>query len=278
MNGIAKAEPQRASVTVAMAQRFGMDPLAFEQTLRATVVPKDCSREQLAAFLLVAKEYSLNPLTKEIYAFPSRGGGIQPIVSIDGWLNIMNSHPQMDGLEFEDHLDGGGKLTAVTARIWRKDRTKPTTVTEYMAECKRATDTWKQWPARMLRHKAAIQCARYAFGFAGIMDPDEFERWQEKEKPARAKAQPVVPDIEPESSEIRVPDITPEEPDTEGASEEAVLNDLNTRLEQCATLKAVQQVEREFASVIVNMTSDGRELAIEWIQAAKAGMDAEAAE
>jgi hypothetical protein len=26
------------------------------------------------------------------------------------------------------------------------------------------------------RHKAMIQCARYAFGFAGIVDPDEAER------------------------------------------------------------------------------------------------------
>jgi hypothetical protein len=45
-----------------------------------------------------------------------------------------------------------------------------------MAECKRDTDTWKKWPARMLRHKAAIQAARYAFGFAGIYDLDEAER------------------------------------------------------------------------------------------------------
>jgi hypothetical protein len=28
----------------------------------------------------------------------------------------------------------------------------------------------------MLRHKALIQCARYAFGFGGIVDPDEAER------------------------------------------------------------------------------------------------------
>ena len=28
----------------------------------------------------------------------------------------------------------------------------------------------------MLRHKALIQCARYAFGFAGLIDPDEAER------------------------------------------------------------------------------------------------------
>src|SRR5579859_2161678 len=29
---------------------------------------------------------------------------------------------------------------------------------------------------RMLRHKAIIQCSRIAFGFSGIMDPDEAEK------------------------------------------------------------------------------------------------------
>ncbi len=168
-------EAPRRSVLVDMSTRFGMEPAAFEATLRATVVPKDCSKEQFAAFLLVAKEYSLNPVLKEIYAFPARSGGIQPIVSIDGWLNIINSHPQLDGIEFDDHIEGG-KVTAITARIWRKDREKPIIVTEYLAECIRSTDTWKQYPRRMLRHKALIQCARYAFGFAGIVDPDEAER------------------------------------------------------------------------------------------------------
>jgi hypothetical protein len=28
----------------------------------------------------------------------------------------------------------------------------------------------------MLRHKATMQAIRYAFGFAGVMDPDEYER------------------------------------------------------------------------------------------------------
>ncbi|MGP1667495.1 MAG: hypothetical protein ACTS5I_16635, partial [Rhodanobacter sp.] len=34
-------------------------------------------------------------------------------------------------------------------------------------------------PRRMLRHKAMIQCARLAFGFVGVYDPDEAERIQE---------------------------------------------------------------------------------------------------
>lgn len=165
------------SVIAAMSERFGMEPAAFEATLRATVVPKETTREQFAAFLLVAKEHGLNPLTKEIYAFPTKGGGVQPIVSIDGWMNLMNSHPQMNGLEFDDKLDEQGKIVAVTARVWRKDRDKPVEVTEYLAECKRNTEPWTKWPARMLRHKAAIQAARYAFGFAGIIDPDEAERF-----------------------------------------------------------------------------------------------------
>lgn len=174
MNQVATIQPR--SIIAEMASRFGMEPAPFEATLRATVVPKDCTREQFAAFLMVARDYNLNPITKEIYAFPTRAGGIQPIVSVDGWMNLMNSHPQMDGLEFEDIKDKDGNLTAICCRVFRKDRSRPISVIEYMSECRRNTDTWKTWPARMLRHKAAIQAARYAFGFSGVVEPDEFER------------------------------------------------------------------------------------------------------
>lgn len=193
MNQIATIQPR--SITTEMASRFGMESGPFEATLRATVVPKDCTREQFAAFLMVARDYHLNPITKEIFAFPTRAGGIQPIVSIDGWMNLMNSHPQMDGLEFEDIKDAQGALTAIKCRIFRKDRSRPVEVIEYMSECKRATDTWKTWPARMLRHKAAIQAARYAFGFSGIVEPDEFERMQDNGNVTRivAPAAPLAP-------------------------------------------------------------------------------------
>lgn len=173
MNAVAKIEPP--SVFNAMAQQYGMDRKAFESTLRATVMPQNTSNEQAAAFLLVAREHRLNPFTREIFAFPTQGGGIQPVVSVDGWMKLINSHADFDGMDFEDHLDGGA-LMSITCRMYRKGRAHPIEVTEYMNECKRETPTWKRWPARMLRHKAAIQAARYAFGFAGIMEPDEAER------------------------------------------------------------------------------------------------------
>jgi phage recombination protein Bet len=166
----------RRSILMEVANRYGMEPQTFEQTLRETVVPKGCTREQFAAFLVVAREHDLNPLTKEIYAFPAKGGGIVPIVGVDGWIKLMNRHPQNDGIEFDEVHDDKGKLIATTAIVYRKDRTRPTRATEYLAECKRNTDPWNNQPHRMLRHRAMIQAARIAFGFAGIMDEEDFER------------------------------------------------------------------------------------------------------
>jgi phage recombination protein Bet len=166
----------RKSVLGAMANRYGMEPKAFEVTVKATLGLEKCNDGQFAAFLCVANEYGLNPLTKEIYAFPTKTGGVQPIVGIDGWINLANSHPMFDGMEFEDSHDSQGCLAAITCRIHRKDRRHSICVTEYMNECRGNSGPWKQFPARMLRHKATIQAIRYAFGFAGVMDPDEYDR------------------------------------------------------------------------------------------------------
>lgn len=187
---VATLEPKR-SMIADMALRYNMEPKAFADTLRGTVVPKNATNEEFAAFLMVAREYNLNPITKEIFAFPKQGGGIQPIVSVDGWANLINSHPQCDGVEFADNLNDKGELVSITCNIFRKDRSHPTSATEYMAECKRDTSTWKQWPRRMLRHKALIQAARYAFGFAGVVDQDEAERFVDS--PAALSPPPAPP-------------------------------------------------------------------------------------
>lgn len=163
---------RRTSILATVAMRYGMDPEGFARTLRSTVF-KGANNEEFAALLVVANEYQLNPLTKQIYAFPQKGGGIVPLVSVDGWIHIMNSHPQFDGIEFTDIQDEKGALYAIEAVIYRKDRTRPIKVTEYLDECKRNTDPWNKSPKRMLRHKALIQCNRVAFGFSGIYDEDD---------------------------------------------------------------------------------------------------------
>jgi len=162
-----------------VAKRLSVTEQELHSIVINTVMPnkgQQVTNDQFVSFMAVANEYKLNPLVKEIYAFPAKGGGIQPIVSIDGWLKIINSHHQFDGMEHEDILDNG-KLIAIKCSIFRKDTSRPVTVTEYMAECAGTSEPWLKYPARMLRHKATIQAGRYAFGISGIIDPDEADRF-----------------------------------------------------------------------------------------------------
>lgn len=158
----------------ALAKALQVDasaPAELVAVLKATAFKGQVSDAQMTALLVVANQYGLNPWTKEIYAFPDRNNGIVPVVGVDGWSRIINSHPQFDGMDFEQDAE------SCTCIIYRKDRSHPVRVTEYMAECKRdGVGPWKSHPRRMLRHKAMIQCARLAFGFVGIYEQDEAER------------------------------------------------------------------------------------------------------
>lgn len=160
---------RKPSLMATMATRYGIEPEKFYETLKGTVF-KEASNEQLMMLCMVANEYQLNPFLREIYAFKdSRGNGIVPIVGIDGWLKIINSQPEYDGMEIIMSEDG----KSCTCTIYRKDRSRPTSATEYYEECFRGTDTWKKYPRRMLRNRAIIQCARIAFGFTGISDDND---------------------------------------------------------------------------------------------------------
>lgn len=187
----------KKSVIEFMAGKYGMERAAFEAVIKETVMSGNVKNEEFVAFLSVAKEYDLNPLTKQIYAF-AKGGKVIPIVPVDGWSTIINRNPQFDGMEFIDNFENG-KLVSVECKIYRKDRSKPISAIEYLEECYMDSNpSWKKWPRRMLRHKALIQAARYAFGLGGIYDPDEGERIREvidvspKSKTANAHTPPAA--------------------------------------------------------------------------------------
>lgn len=169
---VSKAKPAR--LVERFADRYGIEPNRMMATLRATVIRPDkngteATNEQIASFLVVANQHDLNPFTKEIHAFLGRQGSIVCVVGLDGWAKKVNEHPQFDGMEFEQDDE------KCTCKMYRKDRSHPVIVTEYHKECFRPTEPWQSHPKRMLRHKALIQCARIAFSFAGIYDPDEAE-------------------------------------------------------------------------------------------------------
>lgn len=172
----ALATLQRPSLSASFANKYGIDQAKVFAILRDTALKsKDpVSDAEVAAFMIVCNQYDLNPFIKEIYGFISKGK-MQYVVSVDGWATLINRHQQLNGIEFD--FDYKGEiLFSVTCKIHRKDRSLPTVIPEFMSECIRDTDPWKQWPKRMLRHKAMIQCSRIAFGLGGILDEDEAER------------------------------------------------------------------------------------------------------
>lgn len=183
-----------------LADRFqlgdGMEAIAV---LKATAFKGQVSDAQLMALMMVANQYGLNPWTKELYAYPDKNNGIVPVVGVDGWARIINNHPQFNGIDFEQTDE------ACTCSIYRKDREQPIRVTEYLAECSRSTGPWQTHPKRMLRHKAMIQCARVAFGYTGIYDPDEAQRIlnpERKPAPATKTKQPEPMTIDADTGEI----------------------------------------------------------------------------
>jgi phage recombination protein Bet len=175
---------KRVSLIESMAARFSMEPTKFMDTVLATCFPDGkASHAQLAAFLAVAHEYGLNPFTRELFAFPSKGGGIVPIVSVDGWVKLVVGNPDYAGMEFhpvyaikpDGTEDRAAKWIGMRCVIYRRSiEGRPAAdITEWYDECYRNTDPWNKMPRRMLRHKALKEAGRYAFGFAGITDDDE---------------------------------------------------------------------------------------------------------
>ena len=184
-------QPQPKKLIERFAERFGVDPGKLMTTLKQTAFrqrgDKEITNEQMMALLVVADQYNLNPWTKEIFAFDDKNMGIIPVVSVDGWTRLVNSHRDYDGLEFtySDAIaatpDGKPCPEWCEVAFYRKGMSRPIVVREYLDEVyvgKRGgySGPWQSHTKRMLRHKTLIQGARVAFGFAGIYDEDEAYR------------------------------------------------------------------------------------------------------
>ena len=164
--------PGKPKALEVMAARLNVDAGKLTEALKKTVFAK-ATDEEFLTLVVVANEYQLNPMLKELYAFPAKGGGIVPVVGIDGWVKIINRSEGFDGLEFSFQDGEDGDPVSCTGTMYIKGRTRPMQVTEYFSECYRETEPWKKMPHRMLRHKTLIQLGRVACGLSGIHDEDE---------------------------------------------------------------------------------------------------------
>ena len=185
-----------------MAGRLQVSKDVLEKTLKATVCRgtrqqngsyKPITNEEFVSFIAVANNYKLNPLIKEIYAYPdTKSAGIIPIVSTDGWNKLMTTHPNYKTHHYAQSDKMAELADAKPCPEWMeicivKKDDSVVKVREYLDECynggkRRKKDNslisspWDTHTKRMLRHKTKIQGAREAFGFGGIYDQDEGER------------------------------------------------------------------------------------------------------
>ena len=171
---------RRGKLFARLSERFGIDQEKLIQTLRDTVFKVRANEppfthEEMAAALVLAEKYDLDPFTNEIY-LARASGRLLRMISIDGWIKIVTRHPQYAG-EAKDPAfvwdEKTQKPFSCTVSLMRKDCANPVTRTAFYSEWHRDTPTWNSMASTMLLHKAYKLCARYAFGIAGVDDEDE---------------------------------------------------------------------------------------------------------
>lgn len=167
--------PRRMTALESLAARLDVSATSLQETLLQTAF-KGCSKAEFVALVIVSNTYNLNPLLREIYAFPKKGGGIQAIVGYDGWIKIANSHPQYDGFESDHIEEANGQLKAVEGILYRKDRNHPTKKIVYLKEFKRNTEPWNNSPHHMLDVRCFCQTVRLALGIPlGVEGIDDLD-------------------------------------------------------------------------------------------------------
>lgn len=244
------APTQSLSIFETFATERHMQKDALISTLMKVIAPPDTSMEELAAFLQLAHKFDLDPFAKEIFLIKARGK-ISTYVSVDGYSRIVNRDPNYDGCEFSYDQDELGNIVSVTCQMYRKDRTRPTTVTEFLAECIAPnSEAWRKAPARMLRHRAFIQAVRLAFGISAALDEDSATPVSSFTEPVDISP-PVVPMApkprrQPPSPEsVRKPAKTEEEPVSRETDEAAF--DLTGLLEAMDGARSVDELKEIYA-------------------------------
>jgi len=142
------------------ANQLGID----EKELQAWIdLQIEVPAKSILALLRSMQSLHLDPLSEEIGLTQYEDGHWQVFITIEGCSKLLNQHPQFSGLLFNQAdtlIDGIPEW--IECSIYRRDRTVPTTVREYLMEVRGENTIWQKMPRRMLRHRALQQCVRVA--------------------------------------------------------------------------------------------------------------------
>ncbi len=200
-----QSQPRTAanSVIIRLAQQWQIEPVKLWDKLQTTVFKPDrdgkpFTQDDVWLVLMMAEQYNLNVLRREIYAFRSYDGSIKAIVSIDGWKAIMLRQKDFDGYEitYSDNLikaKCGEVPEWAEATIWKKNCSHPIRERVYFKEVfVDRSLVWNKSPRLMLHHRALIQAIRFAFPISGIADEGYIDNDSDFEKNAQSEAQALA--------------------------------------------------------------------------------------
>lgn len=125
---------------------------------------KNTTEEEFGLFLVHCKSSGLNPIRREIWCIKT-SKGLQIMTGINGFYRCANSHPEFNGIETSLEFDEmTGHLSHAICKVWRKNMTNPIIGTAYYSDYfKSASDSWRNYPNRMLEKCAEALSLRKAF-------------------------------------------------------------------------------------------------------------------
>lgn len=162
--------------------------------------PQGLTDKDFNAFIYLCEQYELDPLKKEMHIGLRSGKGVAQVTR-DGLLKIANRDPQFDGIGgdivYEGdtlakrdnesiHITYGAehlvfnheKITGAFANVYRKDRSKCTTVfVSFKDYFKKSTGNtpsiWEQFPNAMILKVAESMALKRAFSLSGLTSQEE---------------------------------------------------------------------------------------------------------
>jgi len=167
---------------------------AKQLELIKSVAAVGATEQELKSLIYLAEQYELDPLKKEIIFIKGR----TPLTTRDGLLKIANRDPQFDGIGGDavyegdvitkgdnealhisygpDHLAfNHAKLKGAFANVYRKDRSKATSVFVSMRDYLKDNQIWKQYPNAMILKVAESMALKRAFSLSGLTSQEEVE-------------------------------------------------------------------------------------------------------
>lgn len=192
--GAAALQAATPSVPVEITAADGQHFMVSFSDVRNFICPKATDAE-CKIFLETCKQYHLNPFTKEAYLihYDNKNDDTASTIVLgkNCYLQMAERHPQYDGFEAGIivfvpevgeiiHREGsivyeGEELLGGWAKVYRKDRSRPSYEEVKLAEYNTGKSLWAGKPATMIRKVALVHALREAFPstFGTLYDESE---------------------------------------------------------------------------------------------------------